>query len=327
METLFSSLDWALLRSFIALIDTGSLQAAAVKTNLSQPTVGRHIVLLEQQLGKRLFDRRARQLIPTETALLIAQYARNMELNACAIDRVLKGAPAAESKTITLTAPAGLAWGFLPTILPALHARHPSVSFMVCASNQVKNLARGEADIAMRMFRPEQESLIVRRLGSIKIGLFAHQRYINRKGVPKNLSDLKCHELIGFNNKFSRAKLCDLLACDDSELVVRFQSDDLFVQIQMLMQGLGIMLQPEIFAAADGNLVRCLPHVPIAPMEIWLTMHEDLRTCPATFDIYQQLADALEESLGNNTTLYFDALFIDEYAAAVPRRSKLETMY
>ncbi|HMW49680.1 MAG TPA: LysR family transcriptional regulator, partial [Cellvibrionaceae bacterium] len=109
METLFSSLDWTLLRSFIALIDTGNLQAAARKINASQPTVGRHIALLEQQLGKRLFDRRARQLIPTEAALLIAQYARNMEANACAIDRVLKGAPVAESKNLTLTAPQGLA--------------------------------------------------------------------------------------------------------------------------------------------------------------------------------------------------------------------------
>ncbi|HMY41136.1 MAG TPA: LysR family transcriptional regulator [Marinagarivorans sp.] len=315
METLFSSLDWTLLRSFIALIDTGNLQAAARKINASQPTVGRHIALLEQQLGKRLFDRRARQLIPTEAALLIAQYARNMEANACAIDRVLKGAPVAESKNLTLTAPQGLAWGYIPIILPRLHARHPNVLFTICASNQVMNLARGEADIALRMFRPQQESLIARRVGTIKLGLFAHQRYVNKKGLPKTLSDLKNHQLISFDNKYSKNKFCELLACDERELVVRFQSDDLYVQIQMLMQGLGIMLLPEIFAAADGNLVRCLPDAPIMPMEIWLAMHEDLRTCPTTLDIYHQLADSIETYLNQNTSLYFDALFIDSLHA------------
>ncbi|MFO1368510.1 MAG: LysR family transcriptional regulator [Marinagarivorans sp.] len=301
-----------MIRTFIALIDAGSMQAAARKINSSQPTVGRHIALLEQQVGKRLFDRRARQVIPTELALLIAQYARNMEANACAIDRVLKGAPLAEGKKICLTAPQGLAWGFIPIVLPALHQRHPNVVFAICATNQVMNLSRGEADIALRMFRPLQDALIVRRVGSVKMGLFAHQRYIQRRGLPKTLAELKNHELIVFDNAYSKAKFCQLLACDERELVVRFQSDDLYVQIQLLMQGLGVMLLPELFAAADGNLVRCLPNAHIAPMEIWLTMHEDLRSCPVTMDIYQQLADAIEKTLEKNISLFFDALFIAE---------------
>lgn len=315
MEALFSSLDWTLLRSFIALIDTGNLHAAARKLNSSQPTLGRHIAQLERQLGKRLFDRRARQLIPTETALLIVQYARNMEANACAIDRVLKAAPVDERKKICLTAPQGLAWGYIPIVLPALHKRHPAVSFTICATNQVMNLSRGEADIALRMFRPEQDALIVRRVGTIKMGLFAHQRYVRQRGLPQTLQDLRCHELISFDHKYAKTKFCQLLACDERDLVVRFQSDDLYVQIQMLMQGLGIMLQPELFAAADGNLVRCLPDVDIAPMEIWLTMHEDLRSCPTTLDIYQQLADSIEQTLNQNISLYFDALFIAQPTA------------
>jgi len=327
MESNYRSLDWTLIRSFTALMETGSLQAAARKMNSSQPTVGRHIALLEQQLGKRLFDRRARQLIPTETALLIADYARTMEANAFAIERVLKGAPTTARKKITITAPQGLAWGYIPSILPKLHQRHPQVQFTIAASNQVLNLSRGEADIALRLFRPEQESLIVRRAGSITMGLFAHKRYIQKRGLPKALADLHNHELISFDYRYAKTKLCQLLTCNEDELLVRFESDDFYVQLQMLMQGLGIMMQPVTFATADGNLVRCLPDVDIPPLDVWLIMHEDLRTCPVTLDIYQLLAESLERALKRQTKLYFDALLIDTKgpeASSLPSLSELD---
>lgn len=316
MESMTRLLDWSLIRSFIALIDTGNLQAAARRVNSSQPTVGRHIALLEQQIGKRLFDRRARQLIPTETALLIAQYARNMENNAFAIDRVLKGTPAAVPKKITITAPQGMAWGYIPAILPALHECYPEVLFSVCASNQVMNLSRGEADIAIRMFRPEQDALIVRRVGHIKLGIYAHKRYVDKRAPPKCVGDLLLHPLIGYETRHAKAKFCQLLDCKEDELIVQFQSDDFYVQVQMLMQGLGLMLLPESFACADGNLVCCLPDVYIAPMDVWLIMHEDLRTCPITADIYQTLANSLEKTLQEDVKVYVKALFWSGYVGA-----------
>lgn len=308
MESMARLLDWSLIRSFIALIDTGNLQAAARRVNSSQPTVGRHIALLEQQIGKRLFDRRARQLIPTETALLIAQYARNMENNAFAIDRVLKGIPATTPKKITITTPQGVAWGYLPAILPSLHACYPEVLFSVCASNRVMNLSRGEADIAIRMFRPEQDALIVRRVGHIKLGIYAHKNYAKRRMLPQSVEDLVQHHLISFDTRYAKTKFCQLLNCKEDELVVRFQSDDFYVQVQMLMQGLGLMLMPDSFACTDGNLVRCLPGVEIDPLDVWLIMHEDLRTCPITSDIYQTLANSLEKTLQADVKVYLKAL-------------------
>ena len=166
--------DWTLMRSFIAVIDEGSLQAAARKLGSSQPTVGRHIAMLEQQLGSVLFERTGRQLSPTESALSILEHARFMEDNANSIGRVLKAQDHCTAGIVRITASQSAASYMLPPILARLRQEEPDIEIELVASNKISNLLRREADIAVRMVMPEQDSLVTRRIADVAVGAYAH---------------------------------------------------------------------------------------------------------------------------------------------------------
>ncbi len=148
--------DWALMRSFLAVLDAGSLLGAARRLKQSQPTLGRHISLLETQLGTALFERTGRGLVPAAAAQTIAAHARRMQESADALHRTLSSGSHDLSGSVRLTASQTVAAYLLPGLLPQLRAELPEIQIELVASNEVKNLLRREADIALRMVRPEQ---------------------------------------------------------------------------------------------------------------------------------------------------------------------------
>src|SRR5687768_3888497 len=151
-----SNFDWSLVRSFLAALDHGSLLGAARALGSTQPTLGRHIAELEAQLGVVLFERTGRGLLPTETALRLADSARAMENGAHQFARNLSGAQTGVSGTVRITASQPVACVVMPAILAQMRLALPEVQVELVASNEVSNLLRREADIALRMVQPQQ---------------------------------------------------------------------------------------------------------------------------------------------------------------------------
>ena len=164
--------DWALVKSFLAVLDAGSVTAAAARSGAQQPTLSRHIAELEAQLGAPLFERTGRGVTPTAAALAIAGAARQMEDGAMALARGVAHAKSAARGTVRITTSQVAATWLLPPLLGALQRRHPHIEIELVASNELTNLLRREADIAVRMVRPAQASLIARKLGEIEIVAF-----------------------------------------------------------------------------------------------------------------------------------------------------------
>jgi DNA-binding transcriptional LysR family regulator len=155
--------DWSLMRSFLAALDQASLLGAARVLHLSQPTVGRHIAELESQLGVLLFERTGRGLLPTATALQLAEAARSMEAGALQLARTLSGAQTQTRGSVRITASVPVAVQLLPPLLASMRQALPDIQVDLVSSNQVSNLLRREADIAVRMVRPTQCSLIAKK--------------------------------------------------------------------------------------------------------------------------------------------------------------------
>ncbi len=197
--------DWSLLPSFLAVIEHGSLLGAARVLKQAQPTLGRHIDALEQQLGVSLFERTGRGLVPTAQARAIAEHARGMQSSADALSRALSGSEPLARGSVRLTASQVVAAFALPPLLLQLRDVAPDIQIEVVTSNEVKNLLRREADIAIRMVQPTQASLIARKLGEAGIGAFAHKRYIEHAGAPTQATDLLAHRLIGFDSDDSNS--------------------------------------------------------------------------------------------------------------------------
>ena len=285
-----SDFDWSLMRSFLAVLDAGSLLGAARRLKQSQPTLGRHISLLETQLGVALFERTGRGLLPAAAALGIAQHARDMQANADALQRALSMSSVDLSGTVRLTASQTVATFVLPQMLARLRAEAPEIQIEVIASNEIKNLLRREADIALRMVRPDQESLITRKIATISLGPFAHRRYLKARGAPLTAKAMLRHDLIGFDQ--DRTIIDGFRAFGEAITREHFalRSDDHLVQWQAVRAGLGIGFIASYVAATDAAIVRVLPSLKIPPLPVWLTTHREIHGNPRIRRVFDFLA-------------------------------------
>ena len=156
------SFDWALVKSFVAVLDTGSLMGAARKLGAQRPTLSRHIAELEAQLGTPLFERTGRGVVPTAAALAIETAAREMDIGVVALARVLARQNETTTGVVRISATQEVSSYLLPPVLAALQAVEPNIQIELVASNTISNLLRREADIAVRMVRPSQGSLVAK---------------------------------------------------------------------------------------------------------------------------------------------------------------------
>ncbi len=285
--------DWTLMRSFLAVVDAGSLLGAARMLGSNQPTLGRHIAQLEAQLGLALFERTGRGLSPTAAAATVAEHARAMRDGADAVLRSVTRHRERTTGTVRLTASQPVACYLLPPLLAQLQAAEPGIAVEVVASNKLSNLLRREADIALRMLRPTQTSLIARHIAKVGVCAAAHRDYLSVHGTPKRPEDLANHRLIGYDQDdiIIRAFSARGQSIGRDHFTVR--SDDLIVQWQALRNGLGIGFVADYMAANDPHVQRLLPELAIPPLPVWLTVHREIRSSPHIRTVYDFLATAI----------------------------------
>ena len=290
--------DWRLVRSFLAVLDQGSLLAAARSLGVSQPTLGRHISELESQLASVLFERTGRGLLPTRTALQLAQAARQMQDGALQLSRTLAGSKSQAGGTVRITASVPVAVQLLPPILLKLRLALPDIQIELVSSNQVSNLLRREADIAIRMVRPDQTSLVARKLGEAAVGAYAHRDYLARRGVPAQPAELLQHELIGSDTDPAIRQGFEAMGFPVPREAFALRSDDLLVQWQAVRAGLGIGFLADYQARLDPAVQPVLAgQLQIPPLPMWLAVHREIRTSRHIRAVFDFLATALPAAL------------------------------
>ena len=289
--------NWALIPSFLAALDRGSLMAAARALDTSQPTVGRHIGELEAQLGVVLFERTGRGLVPTAHAHRLAESARAMSGAADQLARQASGAQADTRGTVRITASQPVTCVLLPPLLVQLRQAHPDVQLELVASNAVSNLLQREADIALRMVRPDQSSLVAKRVGQVAIGTFAHRDYLRRRGTPRVPTDLLAHDLVGNdrNTDILRGFAGMGHPMEREDFVVR--TDDLNAYQAAVGAGLGVGFLARYVARQNPDLVPLLPMLAIPPLPMWLAVHREIRSNPRIRRVWDFLATALPQAL------------------------------
>jgi len=294
MNSLF---DWSLVRSFLAVLEKGSLLAASRHLQLSQPTIGRHVAELESQLGLVLFDRNGRGLLPTEAAYHLAESARIMQSGADQLARNVLGADLGASGTVRITASQPVSCYVLPPLLAQMRLSLPDIQVELVASNEVSNLLRREADIAVRMVQPQQASIIARRVGKVTLRACAHQDYLRRRGVPRQPNDLLAHDLIGGDRNDDTLKGFAAQGLVVGREQFAFRADDLIVVWQAVRAGLGVGFVSEYLIRSDPAVIPVLPKLKIEPLPVWLAVHKEIRTSKRIRAVYDFLADALPAAI------------------------------
>ena len=226
-----------------------------------------------------LFTRSQHGLIATEAALELRAHAEILEATTAALLRTASGR-GGSGGTVRITASEIVGAEVLPPILADLRDAHPELIIELVLSNRAQDLLHREADIAVRMVRPTQQALLVRHIGDMALSLYAHQRYIDRHGLPSSASDLASHALIGFDQEsaFIRSVRARGFTFDRKMFALRSDSD--LAQLAALRAGCGIGACQVGIARRDPDLVRVLPEVFAFKLEIWIAMHADLRGSP-----------------------------------------------
>ncbi|HRH05794.1 MAG TPA: LysR family transcriptional regulator [Burkholderiaceae bacterium] len=285
--------DWHLIRAFLAALDAGSLLGAAKKLQTTQPTVGRQVAQLEAQMGVVLFERTGRGLQPTATALSLADAARSMESGALQLARQLQAKQTQVQGTVRITASQPVAYQLLPPILASMRDALPEIQVELISSNQVSNLLRREADIAVRMVQPDQGTLIAKKLGSVSVGVYAHKSYLARFGTPQAPDDLLKHTLIGYDSDDVMIRGFANYGQSLGKEAFAIRSDDLIVQWQALCAACGIGFVADYMGRSQSDLVKILPMLKIPPLPMWLAVHREIRSNQRIRAVFDYLAKAL----------------------------------
>lgn len=285
--------DWSLYRSFLAVLREGSLSGAARSLGLTQPTMARHIEALEAAIGVELFTRSQQGLAATESALELRPYAESLAATAAAMMRMASGQGQAVKGTVRVSASQIMGAEVLPPIFSSLREQHPDLEIELLLSNAVDNLLRRDADIAVRMVEPVQEALVVKRLGSVAVGLHAHRRYLERAGKPHSRNDLHSHNMIGFDHETPAIRSMRQRVPGFESIRFAFRTDSDIAQLMAIKAGFGIGMCQVALAQRDPDLERVLPSAFDLKLGVWLAMHENLRSTPRCRAVFDGLAAGL----------------------------------
>lgn len=272
-----NSINWQGLRYFYAAAETGSLSAAAKLLDSNQPTVGRYIDALEKELGTRLFQRSVKGLILTPEGQYILEQTKSIYHSVVRIERLCQADREVLSGRVKLSLPEGLA---LERVIPRLnrfYEQFPGINLIIDVSSSAANLNLGEADVALRLFRPEEPALVIKQLAEMKMGLYASATYKDSYGLPATLKDLKQHRVIVYGEQLASIPENQwLLKHSDASLQV-LSSDSTLARLQATLAGVGISILPEMIAQLHPELVPLLNKAVLPSHDVWLVYHQDLR--------------------------------------------------
>lgn len=286
--------SWDLYRTFGAVLREGSLSGAARALGLTQPSVARHIDALEAAIGTDLFVRSQRGLSPTDAALELKPHADALAAQSAAFLRMASGPAGEVAGTVRVSASEVVCVEHLPPILAQLRREHPRLAIELVLSNRLDDLLQREADIAVRMVPPTQQALVTRKVGYLAVGLHARRDYLERRGIPQSAAELSGHDVIGYDVETPaiRAIARHFPALSRASFALRTDSD--VAQLAAIRAGFGIGICQTSLAARDPQIIRVLANEFEVQLDLWITMHEDLRSSARCRAVFDALAVAFE---------------------------------
>ena len=291
-------MDWSSLRDFVAVAETGSLSGAARRLKISQPTVGRRIEQLEQQLNTILFNRSAQGLVLTETGEQILANARRMEEEALTIERMAMGANQQIEGTVRISLPECLGIHWLSNKFPEFHMRFPTLRLEVNVNNRNVNLLKREADIAVRMARPKQPDLVARRIGQLRLGLYGSLEYLKQHGTPTQFRDIKHHYHVGHDQEIADYPLMRRFERLFRPGRIIYRSNSHTGQVEATANGIGLGVLACICADVDYRLCRVLANEIYYSLDIWLVTHTEIAKNARIRTVFGYLGEELEKDGG-----------------------------
>ena len=285
--------DWNKARAFLVTAEEGSLSAAARALGMAQPTLGRQVDGLEQELGIVLFERVGRGLQLTPGGLELLDHVRVMgdaagrvSMNALGQSQTLEG-------RVCISASETYAAVLLPPIIAKLRIMEPDIHVEIVVSNHASDLRRREADIAIRNFRPTEPDLIAKKVGEADAVLYATPDYIEKIGNPTMPQDLRHAHFVNLDHAGMMIKALNKLGLGLTEENFPLLTESYLVMWELVRQGVAIGILDAHIGDADPIVRRVLPDFQPFIFPIWLVSHRELTTSRRIRRVYDYLAEEL----------------------------------
>jgi DNA-binding transcriptional LysR family regulator len=287
--------DWNRARAFLVTAEEGSLSAAARALGMAQPTLGRQVSALEEDLGVLLFDRVGRRLELTPSGLELVEHVRAMGEAATRVSLTASGQAQSVAGRVCITASEATSAFILPPIVGRLRRDHPGIVVEILASNGISDLRRREADIAVRHAAPTDPDLIARRLADRTAHLYATEGYLAGIGGLRSVEDMARAEYIGIgfddNDAFLaglNARGANLTASDFPVLTASH-----LVHWELVKRGVGVGVMAADVGDAEPSVVRAAPWLGGFDFPVWLVARREVRTSRRVRLVFDRLAEEL----------------------------------
>jgi DNA-binding transcriptional LysR family regulator len=290
--------DWNDLKYFLAVARHGSTIAAGKALGISQSTVHRRLSELERCIGRPLVTRHTSGYQLTDFGKELQPYAERIELAVGEFERHISDSVRDISGVIRVTCPEPIVQD-LAVVIERFHARYPKLRVEFVMSDRYLDLAKGDADVALRSGDTDDE-LVGRKIADSIWAVYASRGYIERHGKPERVEDLSQHPLVSFEERLSKHRAVQWLntVAPDAKIVAR--NNSVLGLIYAVKSGVGIGPLPLALAERESDLVRVLGPVPELSRSWRILAHPDLRRTPrvsAFFDFIIAEREALKPIL------------------------------
>ena len=288
--------DWNRARAFLVTAEEGSLSAAARALGMAQPTLGRQVSALEDELGVVLFERVGKGLSLTPSGLELVEHVRTMGDAATRVSLTASGQAQSVEGTVRITATEVASAFILPSIIRDLRRAHPGISIEVVSSNEVRDLRRREADIAIRSARPTDPDLIARKLRSETAALYAAESYLEQIGELGSAEQLSRAEFIGFDENQPLVDVLNEIGLTVSSRSFPIICGSHLVHWELIKGGLGVGVMITQVGDAEPGVKRAAPWLKPFEFDVWLVAHREVNTSRRVRLVFDWLADALQKN-------------------------------
>ncbi|RLJ97952.1 LysR family transcriptional regulator [Ruegeria conchae] len=289
--------DWSLIQSFLAVAETGSLSAAAKQLGRSQPTLGRQVHALEEELGVSLFDRHARGLTLSEVGQQVLPMAQQMYSAVNALGLTAAGQAQQLEGSVRITASVFVSHHLLPPIIAAIRQAEPAIQLDLVASDASENLLFREADIAVRMYRPEQVDIVAKHIGEVPLCFCASRSYLDHAGRPNTPTELMQHDLVGFDTNEDIIIAMRNKGWPASRDSFATRCDNQTAYWELIRAGCGVGFSQLSIVLADPEVEVLDIDVEIPVLPVWLAAPQAMRQTPRIRRVWDLLAEGLKARL------------------------------
>jgi DNA-binding transcriptional LysR family regulator len=272
--------DWNDLRYLLAIAREGSTLSAAKALGVSQPTVQRRLAALEERIDRKLVEHHPTGYRLTELGKTLLPHAVDVERSVEAFQRQLMSAGEDLTGTLRVTCPEGMASRLLAPVIEAFRLKYPELRVDLIMTDRRLDLAKGEAEVALRIHEPGDDQLIARRIANSPWAVFASASYIKRHGRPQRWEDLDQHTIIEFAGELADNHAARWFRSVASKATIAIRGNSMLGVLAAVKSGAGLAPLPMLLGGSEEGLVPVLESIPEIDTKLYLVIHADLKRTP-----------------------------------------------